>query len=271
MTEEHNMKKPAIIAATTAITVAGGSIIYLSQSVFKYYNIKHKTDFSYHMEQYPYADMDIPNDFKEYDLNGISFEAPDDLVPKYTDKNQNISTELLADTAGNGKYNLQVYVSDITSPIYPAGYELGTDGFFNSNMQIGMKKLGYAVPENFHDLILLLNTMKPEDCNKFSPTQVRTFKKLAQFKDTMVPSVLSIDDQNCNGAISVDIEQRMFIYDNENMKSFITQAKTQYGNYELMLECYTDDDLDKYQLVVIQGNNIDTVRQVAQTVTKTEL
>lgn len=265
------MKKPAIIAATTAITVAGAAIIYLSQTVFKYYNIKHTIDFSQNLEQYPYAGMEIPRDFKRYSLNGIDFEAPDDLIPKDSDEVTSISTALLADADNNGRYTLQVYVSDVTSPIYPAGYELGSDGFFNSCIQDGMDKLGYSVPENFHDLILLLNTMKPDDCNIFSPTEVRTFKKLTQFKSTMVPSVLSIDDKNCKGSVTDDIEKRTFIYDNENMKSFITQTKTKYNNFELMLECYADDDLNKYQLVVIQGNNIDTVRQVAQTVTKTEL
>ena len=50
------------------------------------------------------------------------------------------------------------------------------------------------------------------------------------------------------------------------MKSFVQQSAAKNGAYELMLDVYDVDDLDTPQTVIIIGDDIDTVRQIARTV-----
>lgn len=255
------MKNPAIIAVTSAIAVAGGAIIYLSQTVIKYHNIKSECiHLDQHMSAYPYANVDIPNDFKEFSVNGISFKAPDLLLTSDNDANVCI----YADDTDKNNASLQILVFDVTTPTYPRGYNIEKGDFFNKCMKEGMDKLGYDIPENFYDLMCLLNTIKLEDCNKYSPSEVRTFKKLAEFKEIMTPSIIGYGDTD------YETEGPLYYFDNNNTCFLVTQQRASNGMYKLQLECYADSDLNKYQTLLIQGKNEDTVRQIAQTVSKTE-
>lgn len=257
------MKNAAIIAVTSAIAVAGGAIIYLSQTIVKYNNIKNNfLNLNTKMEAYPYTDTDTPDDFKEFSVNSISFKAP--AMLSSSDYDEKIS--ILTDDPDKDKASLQIIVTDITRPVYPKGYDLKKDDFFNSCMKQGMDKLGYDVPDNHHDLIFLLNSIKLEDCNKFSPTEVRTFKKLAEFKEIMTPSKIGYGDTN----ISYEQDEQLYYFDNNETSFFVTQLSSSNGMYKLILDCYAKDDLDEYQTMLIQGKNRDTVRQIAMTVSKTE-
>jgi hypothetical protein len=257
------MKNPAIIAVTSAITVAGGVIIYLSQTVIKYNNIKSECiHLDQHMSAYPYTNVDIPSDFKEFSVNGISFKAPAMLSSSEYDEKISIFT----DDPDKNNASLQIVVFDVTTPTYPQGYNIDKEDFFSSCMKEGMDKLGYDIPENFYDLMCLLNTINLEDCNKYSPAEVRTFKKLAEFKEIMTPAQIGYGDTSTD----YEIEGPLYYFDNNNTRFFVTQQRSQNGMYKLQLECYADSDLNKYQIMLIQGKNEDTVRQIARTVTKTE-
>ena len=65
------MKNLAIIAVTSAITLAGAITIYLSQTIFKYNNIKNNFPYTNAtMEAYPYTNTDTPDDFKDFNPFG---------------------------------------------------------------------------------------------------------------------------------------------------------------------------------------------------------
>ncbi len=72
------MKKSVIIA----LAAAGAAVLFLSQTVVKYHFIGNRcANLDKHIEAYPYADAEIPDDFTDYTIHGISLKAPDCLVP----------------------------------------------------------------------------------------------------------------------------------------------------------------------------------------------
>ena len=257
------MKNATFLAVTTAIAVAGGAMIYLSQTIFKYNSIKNNfPSLNTKIEAYPYTNTDTPDDFKGFSVNGISFKAPDTLSPSQYDE----KISILTDDPDKDKASLQMIVTDITRPVYPKGFDLKKDDIFNSGMKQGMDKLGYDVPDNFYDLILMLNSIDLDDCNKFSPTEVRTFKKLAEFKELMTLPVMGYGDKNNR----YEQDEQRYYFDNNETSFFVTQLSSSNGMYKLILDCYAKNDLDEYQTLLIQGKNMETVRQIVMTVSKTE-
>lgn len=262
------MKNTAIIAVTSAITVAGGVTIYLSQTIIKYNHIKNEC---IHLDEqliaYPYTKVDIPDDFKEFSVNGLSFKAPDTLSSALSSSGNTEKISIFTDDTDKENASLQILVTDIISPVYPNGFNIKKDDFFNSCMKQGMDKLGYDVPDNYHDLIFMLNSIKLEDCNKFSPTEVRTFKKLAEFKEAMYPAFINYGSKDQN----YEKDDNFYYFDNKETSFFVSQLRSSGGMYKLILDCYAQNDLDNYQTVLIQGKNEDTVRRIAMTVSKMEL
>lgn len=259
------MKKKIIIAAISAITIAGSAIIYLSETVFKYNHIsKAYININDHIEAYPYYDPETPENFKEYSVKGFEFKAPDNIFRKYPEATKGLKEGIFVDNDSDS-YSLKIAFLDGDVPEYPAGFDLGENGFFSGSIKKGMDKLSYKVPENFHDLLYLLGTIKLDDCNKYSPLEVRTFQKLAEYKEIMTPSYIDMENDSYG-----DKETNRYFYDTDKCKFLISEHHLNNGRYKLLLDCYKNNDLDHYQTIYICGENSKIVKQIAQTVTITE-
>jgi len=270
------MKKGLKIAAgaAAALLVLGGAGLYLSQTLFKWKKIEYEImpvfsdgTYSYLTEPYPYADIEVPESFKECSIKGIDFEAPEGLDWMYPLETEGIKSGIIVDNADVSKRNLLICVEDKeTSGIRVEDFEF----FFDKRTLRGMKKLGLEKPENTHDLMFLCETFDYKKCNKFSPSEVSAAYNIMMLKGILVPAGMSMDLSDRKVDLGEEIENKRYWYDTDRMRSFIQQGTAENGSYELVLEVCSPDDPNSYQMVMIIGNDIDTVRQIAKTVTIAE-
>ena len=267
--------KKTAIGIAAAILVLGGVGYYLSQTLIKWKMMERNIlptfliEGNDIIEEYPYADIEVPAEFRACSIKGIDFKAPDGLDWMYPDETEGIKSGIIVDNDDISKRTLLVCVMDKEEPAVLVEH-FEEIGYFDKRMLRGMKKLGYEKPGNSHDFLYLCDTFDYRKCNKFSPSEVNATYKLMELKAIMVPTFLSykLSDQEVD--LGEDIESKRFWYDNGNMKSFVQQGTAQNGAYELVLDVYDVDDLDTPQTVIILGNDIDTVRQIAKTVTIAE-
>ena len=265
------MKKGKKIAiGVAAVLVLGGAGFYLSQTLIKWKMMEHYIMPSFAdgvdvIEEYPYADIEVPDEFRACSIKGIDFEAPDGLDWMYPEETEGDKSGIIVDNADISKRTLLVCVLDKEEPVVTEEY-FEEIGYFDKRMVRGMKKLGCEKPENYHDLLYLCYTFDPESCNKFSPSEVNATYKLMELKAALEPAHLSYKLSDEEVELGEDIEFKSFWYDTGNMKSFVLQSPAQNGAYELVLDVYDTDDLNMHQSVIIIGNDIDTVRQIAKSV-----
>lgn len=264
------MKKGKKIAVgiAAAILVLGGVGLYLSQTLIKWKNMEYEilpvfTDGETVTEPYPYADIEVPDEFRACSIKGIDFEAPDGLFWMYPDVTEGLRSGIIVDNDDISKRSLLICVADKEEN----GIRVEDFGsFFDKCTLRGMKKLGYEKPENTHDLMFLCETFDYRKCNKFSPSEVSATYNIMMLKAILVPSYLSLDLSDRKVDLGEDIEKKRYWYDTDGMKSFIQQGTAENGSYELVLDVFSPDDPNNDQLVLIIGNDIDTVRQIAATV-----
>ena len=258
------MKKGAKIAVgvLAALTVLGGAGFYLSQTLIKWKLMEYEilpcfADGTGITEPYPYADIEVPESFKECSIKGMDFEAPDGLFWMYPDKTEGVESGIIVDNDDPDKRDLLICVMDKGESEEEKGP--GIDhfreiGFFDKRMNKGLKKLGYEPPENYHDMIFLCETFDYKKCNKLSPSEVNATYKLMKLNAIMVSLYKGVSGDE------------RYYYDNGNMKSFITQTTGKNGAYELILEVYDVNDLDNWQNVIILSKDPEVARQIAKTV-----
>ena len=270
------MKKGAKIAVgvLAALTVLGGAGFYLSQTLIKWKLMEYEilpcfTDGTDITEPYPYADIEVPESFKECSIKGIDFEAPDGLFWMYPEETEGLKSGIIVDNDNVEKRELLVCVMDKGEPEDENGPDIDhfrEVGFFDKRMNKGLKKLGYEPPENYHDMIFLCETFDYKKCNKLSPSEVNATYKLMELKAIMVPAMLLYKGVSGDESYTEDVEAERYYYDNGNMKSFIMQTIGENGAYELNLEVYDVNDLDNWQNVIILSKDPEVARQIAKTV-----
>ena len=260
------------IASILSISIAGGAMFYLSQSVIKYrsigYNITPGLPDA--AKPYPYADIEVPDDFRACSVKGIDFYAPDGLDWMYPFETEGVKSGILVDNSDEQERDLLICVLDPEEPVESFGNDVTLADVFDEKTKKGMAKLGYEVPTTYYDFIYLLNTIKPEDCNQFSISEVNALYKLETYKGVMAPAFMSYKLNSTETGHNMEAEDDIYYYNNGNMRSFVRQGSDKNGAYELMLEVYDVNDLNTYQTVMIIGKDMDTVRQIAKTVTIAE-
>lgn len=262
-------KKIAVIAAAAAVVLSGAGF-YLSQTLVKwkmmeYYIMPSFADGADVIEEYPYADIEVPDEFRACSIKGIDFEAPDGLDWMYPDATEGVKSGIIVDNADVSKRTLLVCVMDKEEPAVSAEH-FEEIGYFDKRMLRGMKKLGYEKPENAYELLRLCYTFDYRKCNKLSPSEVNATYNIMELKAILEPAYLSYKLGGGEVEPAADVGSETYRYDNGNMKSFIQQGPAQNGAYELILDVYAADDLNMHQSVMIIGNDIDTVRQIAKSV-----
>lgn len=266
------MKKGAKIAACIAAAIAflGGAGFYLSQTVIKYKMISYK--FPYLLEDsalyksYPYADTEVPDEFRECSVKGIDFKAPDGLFWMYPDATDDVKSGILVDNDDISKRELLICVMDKEEPVYPDSTGFKALGFFDKRMNKGLKKLGYEPAEYYHDMMFAANTFRLEKCNMFSPSEVNAAYKLMLFKGIMTPASYSVDGVEGSFETTGSSKEIHYYYDNGNMRSFVTESANKNGAYELDLEVYDVNDLNSWQNVMIISKGPEMARQIAKTI-----
>ena len=224
------MKKGAKIAACIAavIAVLGGAGFYLSQTLIKWKSMEYfiLPSFSDGMnitEPYPYADIEVPESFRECSVKGIDFEAPDGLFWMYPDETKGVKSGILVDNDDISKRDLLICVGDKEeNGIRVEDFEKA--GFFDKRALKGMKKLGCEKPENSHDLMFLCETFDYKKCNRFSPSEVSATYNILMMKAILVPASASMKFSDQEVDLGVEIEDKRFWYDNDRMMSFIQQG-----------------------------------------------
>ena len=270
------MKKGAKIAVgvLAALTVLGGAGFYLSQTLIKWKLMEYEilpvfTDGETVTEPYPYADIEVPDEFRACSIKGIDFEAPDGLFWMYPDVTEGLKSGIIVDNDNVEKRELLVCVMDKGEPEDENGPDIDhfrEVGFFDKRMNKGLKKLGYEPPENYHDMIFLCETFDYKKCNKLSPSEVNATYKLMELKAIMIPSLIAFNCVEGDMAHDSFIEPNHYYFDNGNMKSFVSEFINDHGAYELNLEVYDVNDLDNRQNVIILSKDPEVARQIAKTV-----
>lgn len=265
-----------ILAAALVLSSAG---FYLSQTLIKWKMMERDilptfTDGNKVMEPYPYADIEVPESFKECSIKGIDFKAPEGLFWMYPEETEGIKSGIIVDNYDIDKRKLLICVLDKEDHNDEAGLPsldfFQQKGFFDKRMNSGLKKLGYEPPENSHDMLFLCETFDISKCNKLSPSEVNATYKLMLLKSVMVPAYISVNGVDGDTSHDNSVEPNRYYFDTKNIKSFVSESVNTHGAYELNLDVYGADDLEMPQSVIIVGNDTDTVRQIAKTVTIAE-
>ncbi|MBO5572390.1 MAG: hypothetical protein J5926_06745 [Ruminococcus sp.] len=262
------MKKSVIIA----LAAAGAAVLFLSQTVVKYHFIGNRcVNLDKHIEAYPYADADIPDDFTDYTIHGISLKAPDCLVPKIPE-GRTADDAVRYFSNDTEKCDLQIFVyPEKKKPEYPTWKAIGEDGFFKSGfVRKGVEKMGYSIPDNHYELMYLLGTFDKNDCNKLSVSQVSAFSKLAVYKEIMTPAIIGIDDSDDALETPLKVEPHSYFYENDKVKMYIDQYASKGGRYSLAVECCDVNDLNSFTELVVMSTEPETAQKIAKTVCCTD-
>ena len=265
--------KKALIAF--AVVAALGSVgWYLSQTFVRWKLMEHYLmptfiDGVNVAEDYPYTDVELPEDFETYSVNGIDFKAPAGLIvdgPNESTDGINDNSWYLTDNEEKSKRELYIYVSDWS------GY-YGMDNFINKFPGFhglltvrGMKKLGYEEPQNAFDLIYAVNTFDPNECNKFSPSQVIATSKLMTTKAIICPGFFCI---NFDPGPLKDFDEsdvKYYYYDNGSVKSFVDERVNSVGASQLGIELYSMKNPDQNLNICIACSDPEVGKQILNSI-----
>ena len=145
--------------------------------------------------EYPYSNAAIPEDFAEYAMHGIKLDAPDCMEARA--ESSSFSNYISNDPA---QHDLQIIAleTDAQDTLslsemldynehHLVGSWLAGRGWLT---ELGIKKIGYELPENDNALMYLLEKMDMDDYNKFSLIEAYAFTKLYVLKAIYVPALL---------------------------------------------------------------------------------
>lgn len=238
-----------IVCAAVAVLGTGG---YFGKCVIDFNSIEKEYPSVYeYAEPYPYDDVEIPDDFRECSVKGVDFSAPDGLYWKYPEETEGLKSGILVNGSDEER-TLLVCVMDEEEE--PATKEMFAElGLYDKSMTEGIKRLGYDVPEDTYEILKLLYTVKPEDVNKLSRTEVDTFRGLMELK-----GIMSFGPYN------------VYTYEKGGSREFVLETVTDNGRYELTVDLFGGSGTDSRQTVIIQGDDPDTARQIVKTIKTAE-
>ena len=265
--------KKALIAL--AVVVVLGSVgWYLSQTFVRWKLMEHYImptfiDGVNVAEDYPYTDVEVPEKFEEYSMNGIVFKAPAGMIVKESLEDPdggNDNSWYLTDTEDKSKRELSILISDWTTYFNKDSLINKHPGFHDLLTVRGMKKLGYEEPQNAFDLIYAVNTFDPKECNKFSPSEVIATSKLMLIKTVLVPTKVSINGISGPLKDFDDDDRKYYYFDNGTAKSFVDEGATSEGGSQLGIELYSMKNPDQNLYICIACSDPEIGKQILNSI-----
>lgn len=209
--------------------------------------------------EYPYSNAAIPEDFAEYAMHGIKLDAPDCMEARA--ESSSISNYISNDPA---QHDLQIIALEtdaqdtlslskmhdyMKNEHHLVGSWLAGRGWLT---ELGIKKIGYELPENDNALMYLLEKMDMDDYNKFSLIEAYAFTKLYVLKAIYVPPLLWVDSNDTESTLEspLSVENCSYYIEAGAFKAIVEQSSSKSGRYWLTVRCYPDTEAAKTVIVV---------------------
>lgn len=247
------------------VLLISASHFYLKLFIFPAFEDVWKVD-----GEYPYSDAAIPDDFAEYSMRGLKLKAP--ACKESVLDNGSGSIYLSNDME---KCDLQILVLENGSahenveeirerPNLICKWLTGR-GWLTT---LGMKKIGYSIPESDNELMYLLEKMDSSDYNKFSPAEAYAFTKLSILKVIFIPSIIgniSFDGEHPL-ATPLEVEECTYYLEKDSFSALIHQKGTKGGRYGLVIRYYPDSDADSLKVLIMQSDDPELVQAIAASI-----
>ena len=220
---------------------------------------------------FPFSSAVIPDDYTEYSMQGLKLNAPDCLeteldvagISKYLSKDmEKYDLEILAleqqQSAASELERLKEQPNLFCKWLTGRGW-LTT---------LGMKKIGYKIPESDNELLYLLEKIDSKDYNPLSLTEAYTFTKLSVLGGIMIPAMMGFESYDKAHPLEepLEVEECTYYLEKESFNAIIRQERSEGGRYRLFIEYYPDSDADAVRNLLIQSNDPALAQTVAASV-----
>lgn len=262
-------RKKAIIITLTVLAVIyflliGAGYFYLRLFVFPATEQYRVTG------AYPYSNAAIPGDYTEYSMQGIKLAAPGCL-------------EAETDAAGSS-----IYLSKDTATCDLLIIAAVEEQSASENLEwvkeqphllnkwitgrgwltrLGMKLIGYKIPENNNELLYLLEKSDSTDYNPFSLPEAYAFTKLSILKAVFIPAILDTShDEDHPLETPLEVEECSYYVEKDSFSAIIRQGCSEGGRYRLTIRYYPDSAADPVRFLLIQSDDPELAQTVAASV-----
>ena len=264
-----NKRTKKIIAALTALAAAyflltGASWLFLKTYVFPALE-------SYRLAgAYPYSDHAVPGDFAAYSAAGIRLWAPDGLTAEISPDAGTFTS------SGDAQCDLRITVVSQQSSIYDDMEYIRERPNLLSKWitgrgwltRLGMKQIGYRIPESKNELLYLLEKADQADYHKLSLTEAYAFTKLAVLKAIFLPAMIGDEKNDAEHPLAEPLETEDCGYycEKDQLHAIIRQSCSSGGRYRLAVTCYPDSDTDPVKLILILSDDPVTAQTIAASI-----
>lgn len=261
-------KKAVIITLIVLVVIyfllIGASYFFLNRYVFPAFAYRGRVG------EYPCSDAAIPGDFTEYSVQGLKLNAPDCLELKIdiAEVGKYLSNDM-------EKYDLQITVYEQESsaaelekakaqPYLSTRWITGR-GWLT---KLGMKKIGYQIPESDNELMYLLEKMNRKDYNPLSLIEAYTFTKLSVLGSVFIPAMAGSEsyDKEHPLAVPLAVEECTYYMEKDSFNAILRQSCSEGGRYRLTIRYYPDSDAEPVRLLLIQSDDPELARTIAASV-----
>lgn len=250
-----------IVFVVLYFLLIGGCYFFLRLFVFPSFEQDRMTG------AYPYGDAAVPDDFAEYTAAGLKLYAPDCFQPE-TDSNEVFRGYLGKDTSQYDLIILSIPEQNGLGDFYKVNEQNGhlMNKWITGRgwlMKLGMKKIGYRIPENNNEMMYLLEKADPKDYNPLSLTESYAFTKLAMIKAITIPAMIGTDDRDHPPETPAEVEECKYYYEADSVNAIIRQGRSEGGRYRLDITFYPDSDDDQVQRMLILSDDPALAQAVA--------
>ena len=257
--------KALIFLAVLYFLLIGGSYFFLRAFIFPSFSQSRAAG------AYPYSDAAIPEDFAEYAAAGLKLDAPNGLDTEIS--NAEISIYLSHDTS---QYDLQITAFVNPGSLSDDVEHLKANPSLLSKWitgcgwltKLGMKKIGYKVPESNNELLYLLNKIDAGDYNKFSLTESYAFTKLAVLGAFFIPAMISDGKYDTKHPLEtpLEVDDCFYYLDADTFHAILRQGRSAGGRYRLEITYYPVSDQENVRNVLILSDDPALVQTIAASV-----
>ena len=253
-----------IVLAAIYFLLIGADYFFLRWFVFPTFEERRLTG------EFPFSSAAIPSDYAEYAIQGLKLNAPDCLEAE-TD-NADISKYLSNDME---KYDLQINVYGQGGESEALERTKEQPHLFNKWITgrgwlttLGMKKIGYQIPESNNELLYLLEKMNVRDYNPFSLIEAYTFTKLSILSSVFVPAMIGDESYDTAHPLAAPLEAEEcgYFLEKDSFNASIRQGCSKGGRYRLAIIYYPDSDADSVKYLLIQSDNPELAQTVAASI-----